>query len=122
VMGRHWVVLCSYSIHVALLSCSTLLLLPRFGIVGYGWAELLACAAYVLIHISTNRIAVLSYRKLLPRTIIFLSLLFAPSLGHIRAMWLLLLLPASAIGWKLTQSSSIAQMRHTWRSALRNTA
>jgi O-antigen/teichoic acid export membrane protein len=122
VVGRQWLVLCSYSMHVALLGGGTLLLVPRFGIVGYGWSELLACAAYVLIHTSTSEIAVLSYRKLLPWTVVFLSLLFAPSLGHGRPMWLWLLLPASAVGWQLKQSMSRAQLRHIWRGALRNTA
>jgi O-antigen/teichoic acid export membrane protein len=122
VVGRHWTVLSSYSVHVALLGCGTLLLVPRFGIVGYGWAELLACAAYVLIYTRTIQIAALSYRKLLPWMIIFLSLLFAPSLGHSRATWLWLILPASAVGWKLMQSPSMAQMRHTWRNAQRETA
>ena len=122
VVGRQWVVLCSYSMHVALLGGGTLLLVPRFGIVGYGWSELLACAAYVLIHTNTNRIAVLSYRKLFPWMLIFLSLLFAPSLGHGRPMWLWLLLPVSTVGWRLKQSVSFAQIRQTWRSALRETA
>jgi O-antigen/teichoic acid export membrane protein len=122
VVGRPWVVFCSYSLHVALLGGSAVVLVPRFGIVGYGWAELLACAAYFLIHTSTTRIAVLSYRNLLPWMVIFLSLLVAPSLGHGRAMWLWLFLPASALGWQLTQIMSRAQLRRTWRSALRNTA
>jgi O-antigen/teichoic acid export membrane protein len=121
-VGRYWAVLSSYSIHVALLGCGTLLLVPRFGIAGYGWAELLACAAYVLIYARTTRIAVLSYRNLLPWMIIFLSLLFVPSLGRGRATWLWLLLPASAVGWKLTQSPTIAQLRHTWRNAQREAA
>jgi len=122
VVGRQWVVLCSYSMHVALLGCGTLLLVPRFGIVGYGWAELLACTAYVLIYTRTIRFAVLSYRNILPWMIIFLSLLFVPSLGRGRATLLWLLLPASAVGWQLKQSMSRAQLWHTWRSAMRNTA
>jgi O-antigen/teichoic acid export membrane protein len=122
VAGRHWVVLRSYSMHVALLGGGTLLLVPHFGITGYGWSELFACAAYVLIYASTARIAVLSYRKLLFWMIIFLSLLFAPSLGHGRLMWLWLLLPTGAVGWQFTQTMSRAQLRNTWRSALRNTA
>jgi O-antigen/teichoic acid export membrane protein len=122
VVGRYWTVLSSYSIHVALLGCGTLLLVPRFGIVGYGWAELLACAAYVLIYVHTSRIAVLSYRNLLPWITIFLSLLFVPSLGRGRAMWVRLILSASAVGWQLTQSPSITHMRHSWRNAQRETA
>jgi O-antigen/teichoic acid export membrane protein len=121
-VGRHWMVLCSYSIHVALLGCGTLLLVPRFGIVGYGWAELLACTSYILIHIGTTRIAALSYRKLWARTVIFLSLLFLPSIGSGRIMWLWLLVPATAVGWRLKRSTSFAQLRHSWRSALQVSA
>jgi len=43
VAGQQWVVLRAYVWHVVLLGLGTLLLLPRFGIVGYGWAELAAC-------------------------------------------------------------------------------
>ena len=121
VVGRHWTVLSSYSLHVALLGCGTLLLVPRFGIAGYGWAELLACSAYVLIYARTTQIAALSYRDLLPWMIIFLSLLFVPSLGHGRATWLWLILPASAVGWRLRHSPSAARIRHPW-SAQRETA
>ena len=40
VTGQQWTVMRSYVVHVALLGTGTWLLLPRFGIAGYGWAEL----------------------------------------------------------------------------------
>src|SRR5439155_26741945 len=49
VMDRQAAVMRSYAAHVGLLSAGTVLLLPRLGMTGYGWAELLACTAYLLI-------------------------------------------------------------------------
>jgi O-antigen/teichoic acid export membrane protein len=77
VTGRHWIVTQSYLAHVTLLTMGTLLLFPHFGIVGYGWAELLACGAYLPIHFSLARRADISYRKLAPQIVMFLVLLFA---------------------------------------------
>jgi O-antigen/teichoic acid export membrane protein len=76
VLGRQWVVMRSYVLHVALLGAGTFILLPRLGISGYGWAELLACGSYWLIHSGLRKIAVLSYRRLWRWLVIFLALLF----------------------------------------------
>jgi PST family polysaccharide transporter len=56
VAGEQWVVLRAYAWHVALLGVATLALVPWFGILGYGWAELVACAAYYVLHQGTSRI------------------------------------------------------------------
>jgi O-antigen/teichoic acid export membrane protein len=50
VLEQHWTVMRSYIAHVALLGGGTWLLFPRWGILGYGWAELAACLAYYFIH------------------------------------------------------------------------
>jgi PST family polysaccharide transporter len=76
VLGRQWTVMWSYMTHVALLSVGTHLLLPRLGIAGYGWAELLACVAYFLIHAGLARVVVISYRRTLPWFAVFLTGLF----------------------------------------------
>jgi hypothetical protein len=78
VVGQQWAVVRSYVAHVALLGIGTLLFLPRFGIVGYGWAEMLACAAYSLIHIELAGRVEIHYRKLGPCLAVFLALLFMP--------------------------------------------
>ena len=77
VLGRQWTVMWSYLTHVALLGVGTQLLLPRLGIAGYGWAELLACVAYFLIHAGLARVVVISYRRTLPWFAVFLTVLFA---------------------------------------------
>ncbi len=77
VVGQPWTVMWSYLAHVVLLGMGTHLLLPRFGIAGYGWAELLACAAYFLIHRGVARTIAISYRRILPWLGVFLTVLFA---------------------------------------------
>jgi O-antigen/teichoic acid export membrane protein len=86
VLGQQWAVMRSYVAHVGLLGAATLWLVPRFGIIGYGWAELLACGAYFLIHKALARTGVISYRKLGVWVLVFLALLFAPAVnrGHHR--------------------------------------
>jgi O-antigen/teichoic acid export membrane protein len=75
VTGRQWTVMRSYSSHVMLLAMGTLLLVPHFGIAGYGWSELLACAAYFLIHTGLAESTVISYRRLVPWVAIFIAIL-----------------------------------------------
>lgn len=76
VLGRQWTVAWSYLTHVALLGVGTHLLLPRVGIAGYGWAELLACIAYFLIHTGLSQVVAISYRRILPWLAFFLPALF----------------------------------------------
>ncbi len=76
VVGKQWIVLRAYGAHVALLATATLCFLPRLGIVGYGWAELLACAAYFPIHCGLAQCVQMSYRKLTPWVAAFSAGLF----------------------------------------------
>jgi PST family polysaccharide transporter len=105
VMGRQWLVMRSYGAHVALLGIGTLILVPRAGIVGYGWAELLACGGYLLIHSGFAGARVISYKKLAPLVLCFFSLLFVPgaSRNWTFVLWMALL---SGMIWHWTQRSS----------------
>jgi PST family polysaccharide transporter len=78
VVARQWIVMRAYVIHVALLGVGTLCLLPRLGIAGYGWAEILACGAYVPIHRGLAETTAISYRKVVPWLLVCLGLLFLP--------------------------------------------
>ncbi|MBZ5704169.1 MAG: oligosaccharide flippase family protein [Acidobacteriia bacterium] len=102
VIGRQWLVMRSYLAHVTLLGAGTLWLLPRFGIAGYGWAELLACVAYFIIQAGLAGTAAIAYRKLVPWLAIFLALVFVPMVnrGWAAALWVALLGAAAAWGWK----------------------
>ncbi|MBZ5599005.1 MAG: oligosaccharide flippase family protein [Acidobacteriia bacterium] len=112
VIGRQWLVMRSYLAHVTLLGAGTLLLLPRLGIVGYGWAELLACVAYFMIQTGLARTAAISYRKLMPWLAIFLALVFAPmvSRGWTALLWLPLI--GAAAAWKWQQAPAEERLRN----------
>ena len=77
VLGQQWAVLRAYSAHVALFAAGTLLLVKRFGISGYGWADLLACAAYFLLHRRLAGYVQLSYSRLAGWCLAFGTSLFA---------------------------------------------
>lgn len=50
VEGRQWVVTRTYFWHMAVFAIGTCALVPRMGIVGYGWAELAGCLPCALLH------------------------------------------------------------------------
>jgi O-antigen/teichoic acid export membrane protein len=75
VVGEQWAVLRAYTCHVTLLGLATFLLLPRLGILAYGWGEVLACAGYVFIHSTLSRVIPISYRELLPLLGVFVAVL-----------------------------------------------
>ena len=82
VLGRQWTVMQSYAAHVGLLAAGTILLLPRFGIAGYGWAELISCSGYLAIHAGIAKIVPISYRRLTPWVMASLTGIFLFSMSH----------------------------------------
>lgn len=50
VLHRNWAVFVFNSIHIALLIGAALFLVPRFGLIGYGYAELATFPSYLVIH------------------------------------------------------------------------
>ena len=91
VVGKQWIVMQSYATHVGLLATSTLFLLPRLGIAGYGWAELMSCCAYAVIHAGIAKVVPISYRRLAPWVTTLLVGLFlfslSPTLFHAIQNW-----------------------------------
>lgn len=55
VLKRNWQVTAFHTFHVVLFAGSALLLIPRFGLIGYGWAEAIALISYSLIHLYVSR-------------------------------------------------------------------
>ncbi|MGC2193457.1 MAG: oligosaccharide flippase family protein, partial [Terriglobales bacterium] len=102
VAGQQWIVLRAHALHVALLGVGTLLLLPRLGILGYGWAEVAACGAYAVLHVAARRMVCVSYRKLGWLTSAFSMPPFAllMSKGWGAALWIPLFALASLEVWK----------------------
>jgi PST family polysaccharide transporter len=101
VAGQPWVVLQAYALHESLLGLGTLLLLPRLGIVGYGWAELVACGGYAVLHAGLARIVSISYRTLAASALIFLATLFTSSTASARSvvLWIPALAFAAIVVW-----------------------
>lgn len=67
-IGQEWAVVRAYSSHVLLLAGTTCVLLPKVGVVGYGWAELVACTGYLFILSRLVAIVKIRYRRILPVT------------------------------------------------------
>jgi O-antigen/teichoic acid export membrane protein len=82
VVGKQWLVMRSYMAHVVLLATTTLILLPRLGLIGYGWAELVACSAYCLIHSGLAGTVPISYQRLRPWVAGFVAGLFLVPVGY----------------------------------------
>ena len=101
VLGEQWIVLRAYILHVLLLTLGAFLLLPGLGIVGYGCAELCACAAYAAFHVRANRMAEVSYRKLGRLVFAFLPPLFSLLMrGAWRfAFWIPVIMVAGSAIW-----------------------
>lgn len=82
VVGKQWLVMRAYATHVILLALTTLILLPRLGLIGYGWAELAACSAYCMIHSGLSGTVPISYRRLRPWVAGFVAGLFLVPVGY----------------------------------------
>jgi len=55
VLKRNWEVAVFHLVHIVLLAGGTFILVPRLGLVGYGWAEVMALLSYGVIHAYTLR-------------------------------------------------------------------
>jgi len=82
-IGQEWAVMRAYSSHVLLLAGATCVLLPKVGVVGYGWAELIACTGYIFMLSRLGAVAKVSYRRILPVTsLCLLPLLLQIAIFH----------------------------------------
>jgi O-antigen/teichoic acid export membrane protein len=94
-LQRNVQVMYFYAAHIALFAGSAALLVPRFGYLGYGWAEIMAFASYCLLH-HFIRLSVGSpdYRSAMVWLLVCSIVIVASStLGMLR-LTVLLLLPA----------------------------
>jgi PST family polysaccharide transporter len=101
VAGRQWLVLRAYALHICLLAGGTLLLVPIRGIVGFGWAEILACGGYAILHLGGGWCARVSYRQFASLAFVFMlppfTLLFHSAWSVLLWIPLLLFLSAKAL-------------------------
>jgi O-antigen/teichoic acid export membrane protein len=54
-LQKNWEVTWFHCVHILLFAGSAFLLVPRVGFAGYGWAEVVALASYVVIHVFVTR-------------------------------------------------------------------
>ncbi|AGL03933.1 oligosaccharide flippase family protein [Desulfoscipio gibsoniae] len=77
VLRRNYEVTIFHTVYILLLTAGALLLLPRFGLLGYGIAEVLTLFSYVIIHYYVRRIFPVSYKNAIPWLTSFIFLLFS---------------------------------------------
>ncbi|HEX6678536.1 MAG TPA: oligosaccharide flippase family protein [Actinomycetes bacterium] len=82
-------------LHLALLAAAAVVLVPRLGLAGYGWAELVSLASYAVLHAGVRRRVGVGYRGVLPWAVACGPLLLA--LATPLPWRLLLLAPAAAV-------------------------
>lgn len=91
VYRRNWEVALFHILHVLLFASSALFLVPRFGSLGYGLAEVPALLSYIFIHFQVAKVFSPSYKKTVPWLLSFIPPLFAALLQS--PLNLLLLIP-----------------------------
>lgn len=89
VLKRSWDASKSNLLHILLFAVGALYFVPRFGLLGYGFAEILALLSYIVLHFQVRRIFHPSYLETLPWLISFLPPLFTT----------VFVLPAGLILW-----------------------
>jgi O-antigen/teichoic acid export membrane protein/uncharacterized heparinase superfamily protein len=116
VVGRQWAVMRAYASHVFLLAAGTFLLLPRWGIRGYGWAELVACTGYLFLHGSLSRVVSLSYKSVLPWMAAFLPPLLFQAVSSWQAglIWLPLSVVLAGSGWHRLRRTRGVRLNNWW--------
>ncbi|MBV9389142.1 MAG: oligosaccharide flippase family protein [Chroococcidiopsidaceae cyanobacterium CP_BM_ER_R8_30] len=55
VLQRNWEITVFHLAHIALFGGAVFMFVPRLGLVGYGWAEILALCSYIIIHFYVTR-------------------------------------------------------------------
>lgn len=90
VLRRNWEVSLFHLAHIILFAGGALLLIPRYGLSGYGLAEVIGILSYLVIHFLVGRIIRPSYLKVVPLLIAFIPPLFITILNLPAGFFLLL--------------------------------
>ncbi len=77
VLGRNWKVTGFHAAHIILFVGGALLFIPRWGLLGYGLAEVLALVGYLVIYRQVEHLLCPSYRSVVPWLLAFLPPLWA---------------------------------------------
>jgi PST family polysaccharide transporter len=94
VLKRNLHVASFHLIHVFLFYLSAALLVPRYGISGYAWSEVIVLPVYAVIHLQVKTFFRPNYRKVFPWIVVFTPPLFGPLLPtkFVLLLWLPLIL------------------------------
>jgi len=104
-------------VHIVLFAAAAFVLVPAFGIVGYGLAEIVALLGYAVIHIQISRVFPVSYRMAAPMLLAFAPAVFAALLPP---PWgLLLLAPVLVVFFRRKQQTQLKEYLKylRWRAA-----
>src|SRR5205085_6552089 len=88
-----------HALHIFLFSGAALLFVPAYGIVGFGFAELVAFGAWILLDFQVRAVFRVSYREAIPWVAAFtppLFSLYAPAIWRI-ALWVPLVVIAARV-------------------------
>ncbi|MGE5141265.1 MAG: oligosaccharide flippase family protein [Rudaea sp.] len=106
------------AVHVTLLAIGGFIFVPRFGLVGWGLAELAALLSYFVIHFQVKRRFSFSYLRALPWLVVFAPPLFVPLVGFPFGLVLWLSLLAIPFSWaaraQIQEYWTFVRRRSTW--------
>jgi O-antigen/teichoic acid export membrane protein len=81
VLGRNRAVIILSLISVVFLVSGALLLVPGFGLIGYGWAEVLTISTFIPVHLYLSRVFSFGYSQARPWLLALAPPLFFPLVG-----------------------------------------
>ncbi len=110
VLRRNWDMAIFHAVHIILFAGSALVLVPRLGIIGYGWAEAAALPSYWVLHyFTTRRVGRPEYALAAMWWLAFGLALFEPVIG-----WPSLILLPIIIVWPSSLKCCVGYARDAW--------
>lgn len=76
VLRKNWDVTLFHLGHIFLFASGAVIFVPKFGIMGYGLAEVIAILSYIIIHSRLGKHIVASYKMVIPWMFAFIPILF----------------------------------------------
>lgn len=109
VLRHNWAVTVFHVVHSAVFMGAAALLVPRFGVSGYGLAEMVVLCGYLILHLRVARLFSFGYERAIPWLLAFAPPLFFPLTGH---SWGLVLWTFPLV--VLLSGGARAQVREYW--------
>lgn len=116
-VGRNVQVAASQLVEVLVLAGASVVLVPALGIIGFGWAAVLALVSMVVTHRFASRVCPIRYRRLALPVVALVPALLAPFLAF--PISLLTLVPTLALAFSPTARREARSAAGQLRTALR---